>query len=104
MESPPPQGSSRSTGGIFRGKAYGNTLNHADFPQVSSGDVFFTGNTPIAYKVFGYVTYGDPVKVDVTPDPSIHPNISFRISTIPPLEPAVVLKKATDCLESITSM
>ena len=104
MASPPPEGSSRSTGGILRGKAYGNTLNHADFPQASSGDVFFTENTPISYKVFGYVTYGDPVKLDVTPDSSIHPNISFRVSTIPPLEPAVVLKKATDRLESITSM
>ena len=38
MGSPPApalQGASRMTGGIFRGKAYGNIANHADFPDLA---------------------------------------------------------------------
>lgn len=100
----PAFGSSCSTGGIFRGKALGNTLNHADFPSATSGDDFFAGNAPVAYKVFAYIIYGDPVKFNVTPDASLHPNTTFRVSTVPPLESGVVLKKVSSRLESVISM
>ncbi|KAF8815378.1 hypothetical protein BYT27DRAFT_7225430 [Phlegmacium glaucopus] len=37
--------------------------------------------------------YDDPVKVNVTVDPLLCPNTMFHISTVPPLESVVVLKK-----------
>ena len=100
----PAFGSSRSTGGILCGKALGNTFNHADFPSATSGDDFFAGNAPVAYKVFTYIIYCDPVKFNVTPDPSLNPNTTFCVSTVPPLESGVVLKKVSSRLESVTSM
>jgi hypothetical protein len=104
MDSTPAFGSSHTTGGILHGKVYGNTLNHADFPKATSGEDFFTGNAPVAYKIFSYVVYSDLVKFNVTPDPSLHPNLAFRLSTVPPLESAVVLKKVSARLESVISM
>jgi hypothetical protein len=101
MESPPAMGASRSTGGIFRGKAYGNTLNHADFPKII--DTPHAGLQQVAIKVFAYLIYRDPVNVDVVPDPSVHHNVSFIVSTIPPLDCAPVLKKIADRLDTVTS-
>jgi len=60
--SPPALGSSRTTGAIFRGKALGNVLNHADYPKARSGDIFFAGSAQVDYKVFAYLVYSDPVK------------------------------------------
>jgi len=40
--SPPPFGSSHMTGAVLRGQAYGNVLNHADFPKLGSGGVPLT--------------------------------------------------------------
>lgn len=98
MDSPPPMGSSRSTGGVLRGKAYGNVLNHADLPKLR----FSTGNPQVMIKVFAYLVYNDPVSVSVVPDPSVRPNVSFVVSTIPPLDCALVLKKIADRLEAVT--
>ena len=100
----PAFGSSRSTGGVLRGKALGNTFNHADFPSATSGDDFFAGNAPVAYKVFTYIIYCDPVKFNVTPDPSLNPNTTFHVSTVPPLESGVVLKKVSSRFKSVISM
>jgi hypothetical protein len=103
MESPPPMGSSRSTGGILRGKAYGNVPNHADFPKLQfSTDIPQAGNPQILIKVFVYLVYNDPVSISVVPDPSVHPNVSFFVSVIPPLDCALVLKKIADRLEAVT--
>lgn len=100
MESPPAMGSSRSTGGILRGRAYGNTLNHADFPTITN--IPQAGNQQVVFKVFAYLIYSDPVTVDVVPDPSIRHNVSFTVSTIPPLDCAFVLKRIADRLDSVS--
>jgi len=89
---------------VLRGQAYGNVLNHADFPKLGSGGVSFTHNAQVDYKVAVYLLYSDPVKIDVTPDPSLLPKTMFHVSTVPPLESAVVLKKVAQQLESVTSM
>lgn len=100
MESPPAMGSSRSTGGILRGRAYGNTLNHADFPTITN--IPQAGNQQVVFKVFAYLIYSDPVTVDVVPDPSIRHNVSFTVSTIPPLDCALVLKQIADRLDAVS--
>ena len=103
-KSPPSFGSSCMTGAVLRGQAYGNVLNHADFPKLGSGPVSFINNALVNYKVAVYLLYSDPVKIDVTPDPSLLPKTMFHVSTVPPLESAVVLKKVAQRLESVTSM
>ena len=61
MNSPPPsrfelQGASRTTGGIFRGRAYGNNLNQADFAEEDDLIV------PITGKVYLYITAQNPAE------------------------------------------
>ena len=102
--SPPALGSSRTMGGIFRGKALGNALNHADFPRLGSGDSFFAGSAQVNYKVFAYLVYNDPVKLSVIPDSSLPANTIFPVLTVPPLESGVVLKKVANRLDSVTGM
>ncbi len=69
-EIPPPLGSSSATGGILRGQAYGNVLNHADFPNLNDA------------------SFKSTAQVDYTP----------------PLDPAIVLKKVAERLDSVSSM
>jgi hypothetical protein len=57
--------------------------------------IFFTGNAPVAYKIFSYLVYSDLVKFNVTPDASLYPNLAFCLSTLLPLESAIVLKKVS---------
>ena len=97
----PALGSSHTTGGFLRGRALGNTLNHADFPKVHSGEHFFTGSSQVDYKVFAYLVYKDPVELNVIPDPLLPANTIFHISTVPPLESGVVLKKVANRVESV---
>jgi len=94
-------GSSRTTGGILCGRAFGNALNHADFPKVHSGGSFFTGSSQVDYKIFAYLVYNDPVEFNVIPDPLLPANTIFRISMVPPLESEVVLKKVANRLENV---
>ena len=100
MASPPAMGSSHSTGGILCGRAYGNNLNHADFPKIT--DIPPPVNQQVMFKIFAYLIYHDPVTVDVVPDPSLHHNVSFTLSTIPPLDCALVLNKIAAHLDSVT--
>ena len=102
--SPPALGSSCTMGGIFRGKALGNALNHADFPRLGSGDSFFAGSAQVNYKVFAYLVYNDPVKLSVIPDSSLPANTIFPVLTVPPLESGVVLKKVANRLDSVTGL
>ena len=99
MASPPAMGSSRSTGGILRGRAYGNSLNHADFPKIT--DIPPALNQQVMFKIFAYLIYCDPVTVEVVPDSSLRHNVSFVISTIPPLDSSLMLKKIADRLDSV---
>ena len=100
MGSPPAMGSSLSTGGILRGRAHGNKLNHTDFPKVT--DILSTVNQQVPFKVFAYLIYHDPITVNVIPDSSLHHNVSFIVSTIPPLDCALVLNKIAARLDSVT--
>jgi len=102
--SPPVLGSSHTVGGIFHGKALGNALNHADFPRVSLGYSVFAGNAQVDYKIFTYLVYDDPVKLSVIPDSSVPANTIIHVSTVPPLESGVVLKKVANRLDSVTGM
>lgn len=95
MDSPPAMGASHSTGRIFHANAYGNKPNHADFPKIT--DIPQAGNQQVLFKVFAYLVYGDPITIDVMPDPSIHHNVSFTVFTVPPLDCALVLKQKADC-------
>ena len=101
--SPPALGSSRTTGGFLHGSALGNALNHADFPKASSGDVFYAGSAQVNYKIYAYLVYSNPVKFNVIPDPAL-PATIFHISTIPPLESILVLKKVANQLDSVTGV
>ena len=102
--SPPALGSSHTTGGFLCGRALGNALNHADFPKASSGDVFYAGRAQVNYKIYAYLVYSDPVKLNVIPDPALPATMIFRISTIPPLESILVLKKVANWLDSVTGV
>ncbi len=101
-EIPPPLGSSSATGGILRGQAYGNVLNHADFPKLN--DASFKSTAQVDYTILAYLVYNDPVKINATPDASLRPNTWFHILTVPPLDPAIVLKKVAERLDSVSSM
>jgi hypothetical protein len=102
MGSPPAMGSSRSVGGILRGRAHGNNLNHADFPKIT--DIPLAVNQQVMFKNFAYLIYCDPVTVNVIPDSSLHHNVSFIVSTIPPLDCALVLNKIAARLDSVTEV
>ena len=66
MDSPPPlsqqelQGASRTTGGIFRGRAYGNNPNIADFADQDNSLIPHIG------KIYLYITANDPATWDFT--------------------------------------
>src|SRR6266545_873772 len=60
---PPLQGASCMTGGIFRGKAYGNIANHADFPDLAVDAV-----PTLSFKILAHVEYGDAFSVNMAPD------------------------------------
>ena len=85
----------------MRGRALGNALNHADFSKASSADVFYAGSAQVNYKIYAYLVYSDPVKFNVIPDPALPATTIFCISTIPPLESILVLKKVANWLDSV---
>jgi hypothetical protein len=64
MDSPPPlsrnelQGASRTTGGVFRGRAYGNNPNIADLVDDVDSVI------PIIGKIYLYITADNPVTWD----------------------------------------
>ncbi len=64
--SPPPlnrlelQGASHTTGGIFRGRAYGNNPNIGDFADEDDNLI------PIMGKVYLYITADDPATWDIS--------------------------------------
>ena len=62
------QGASRTTGGIFRGNAYGNNLNHADFEHEDDLDACVLIKPKLTFKIFVYVQYGDVLVINRVPD------------------------------------
>ena len=87
-------GSSRSTGGILHGNAFGNHLNHANFPKIM--DIPLLGDRQVIFKVFVYLVYSDPVTIDVVPNDLARHNVSFTVSMVPPLDCALVLNRIAD--------
>jgi hypothetical protein len=65
----PAYGSSRSTGGVFRGKALGNAMNIGDANEIWEGmDIFTEGlaQKPIKGKIHFYISSLNPPDVDIT--------------------------------------
>jgi hypothetical protein len=65
----PAFGSSRSTGGVFRGRALGNAMNIGDANEVwEEMDIFTKGlaQKPIKGKIHFYISNLNPPDVDIT--------------------------------------
>ena len=76
---PPPHGSSRMTGGVFRGHALGNAFNAADYNDAL--DVFY----PIPGKVLVYSSNQDPANLtiqDMKPTTFIRHDVTSSIQPI----------------------
>ena len=70
------QGASRTVGGIFRGRALGNSLNHAD----QDVDMYEAGSFPLVGKVFFYTDRQEGAK----------PSMSLKHEVVPKLSPVLV--------------
>jgi hypothetical protein len=65
----PAYGSSRSTGGVIRGKAQGNTFNMGDADAIWDEMDMFASNPvekPVPGKIHTFVSDLNPSKVDIT--------------------------------------
>ena len=103
MDSPPDlQGASRMTGGIFRGKAYGNVINHADFPDLAA-DAVPTMESKLSFKILAHVEYGDAFSVNLAPDFIVQLPISVFFLTGTSLLAQLILKKLAQLHDKITS-
>jgi hypothetical protein len=93
MSSPPRlHGSSRTTGGILRGHALGNTLNIADFNNVE--DVHY----PIPGKVLLYSSNQDPANLSIQ---SMRPSAFIKHNVTTSIRP--VLMKVAEKFSPIQS-
>jgi hypothetical protein len=98
----PLQGASRTTGGIFRGKALGNKLNHADFEDENDSGPFMVIKPKQAFKIFLYVQYGDVLEVSHVPNfDSQIPITVFLLNDISP-RAQPLLTKATKFHDSLS--
>jgi len=103
MDSPPDlQGASHMTGGIFRGKAYGNVINHADFPDLAA-DAVPTMESKLSFKILAHVEYGDAFSVNLAPDFIVQLPISVFFLTGTSLLAQLILKKMAQLHDKITS-
>ena len=97
MNSPPTSpprlyGSSRMTGGIFRGRALGNTSNAADFNDVMDE------HHPIPGKVFVYSSNQDPANLSIE---TLKPSTFIKHDVTRSIQP--VLTKVADKYSPIRS-
>jgi len=89
------QGASRTTGGILRGNAYGNKLNHADFERDEDPGGFMLIKPKQVFKIFIYVQYGDVLVMSWVPDfASQDPITVFISNAISPLTQPLLEKAA----------
>jgi hypothetical protein len=94
------KGASRTTGGILRGNAYGNRLNHADFED--DPGVYMLIKPTLKFKIFVYVQYGDVLAINRVPDFDIQfPITVFFLNEISLLAKPL-LKKAAQYHDSIS--
>jgi hypothetical protein len=93
MDSPPRlYGSSRTTGGLFRGHALGNTLNTADFNDLE--DVFH----PVLGRVLVYSSKEDPANLSIQ---NMKPSAFIKHNVTPSIKP--VLTKVAEKFSPIKS-
>ena len=98
----PLQGASHTTGGIFRGKALGNKLNHADFEDENDSGSFMVIKPKQAFKIFLYVQYGNVLEVSCVPNfDSQIPITVFLLNDISPCS-QTLLTKATRFHDSLS--
>lgn len=96
------KGASRTTGGILRGNAYGNRLNHADFEDEDDLGVYMSIKPKLTFKIFVYVQYGDVLAINRVPDFDIQfPITVFFLNEISLLAKPL-LKKAAQYHDSIS--
>ena len=89
------QGASRTTGGILRGNAYGNKLNHADFERDEDPGGFMLIKPKQVFKIFIYVQYGDVLVMSRVLDfASQDPITVFISNAISPLTQPLLEKTA----------
>jgi hypothetical protein len=62
------QGSSHTTGGILRGNASGNRLNHAKFDFEDHPSIEMQIQSRLTFKIFIYVEYGNVLVINRVPN------------------------------------
>ena len=90
------------TGGIFRGKAYGNVINHTDFPDLAA-DAVPTMESKLSFKILAHVEYGDAFSVNLAPDFVVQLPICVFFLTGTSLLAQLILKKMAQLHDKITS-
>jgi len=96
------QGASRTTGGLFRGNAYGNRLNHADFDLEDEASTYMIIKPKLTFKIFVYVQYGDVLVVNRVPDFDSQFPITVFFLNETSLLAKPLLKKAAQYHDSIS--
>ena len=82
--SPPKYGSSRTSGGLFRGRAVGNSLNAADYSNRDNSD--YIG--PVPGHILLYLSQDDPASV--VPESLIpYARLSYDYSPKTPITPVL---------------
>ena len=87
--SPPKYGSSRTSGGLFRGRAVGNSLNAADYSNRDNSD--YIG--PVPGHILLYLSQDDPASVvpeSLTPYARLSYDYSQRRRSLPCLKRLLV--------------
>lgn len=80
VKSIPSHGASRSSGGVFRGRALGNARNIADFDDdLPDNDIALPGEPVEEGTIMFYDTRNDPSEIDIK---TIKPSATFSISDI----------------------
>ena len=72
------EGSSRTTGGLSRGKAYGNVFNFADAEDIAMD------NLPVEGKVLLYFSHDNPANINTM---DLKPSASFKHKVVPTVKP-----------------
>lgn len=106
MASPPVldlRGASRTTGALFRGNALGNTVNHADYSDLVTEDVFSVIKPSYSFKILPHLEYGDVILENPTPDFVIQLPTTVFILTGTSLRAGPLLKKVAQIYEKVTS-
>jgi hypothetical protein len=106
MSSPPAlqlQGASRTTGAIFRGRALGNTVDHADFSDQSTEDIFSTIKPIYTFKILPHLELGEAILENPAPDFVVRLPSTVFVLTGTSLRAEPLLKKVAQLYEKVLS-